>query len=133
MIILFFFQLQYKLNDTKTARKTSISVIDAYIVHQRSVSTSSLVKINIEKYLMYFQYCFFLQTISPVTLDNNNETVIIITQPDIDSKVNSTNQLIISLMLRYALECAKNCQRNLQESIFQKIFYSLELPVNTCK
>jgi len=114
MIILFFFQLQYKLNDTKTARKTSISVIDAYIVHQRSVSTSSLVKINIEKYLMYLQYCFFLQTISPVTLDNNNETVIIITQPDIDSKVNSTNQLIISLMLRYALECVKNCQLNLQ-------------------
>ncbi len=74
-----------------------------------------------------------MQTISPVTLDNNNETVIIITQPDIDSKVNSTNQLIISLMLRYALECAKKCQRNLQESIFQKIFYSLELPVNTCK
>ena len=47
--------------------------------------------------------------------------------------VNSTNQLIISLMLRYALECAKRCRNNLKESIFAKTFHSLEVPIDTCK
>jgi hypothetical protein len=50
-----------------------------------------------------------------------------------NTKINSTNQLIIFLTLRYALECGKKCQHNLKESIFAKTFHSIEVPFNTCK
>lgn len=105
--------------------------MDANIVHQRSASTNLSVRNYFEK-VIFFKI-LFLQVISPITLDNNNKTVIILTQPDIDTKVNSTNQLIISLSLRYALECTKKCQINLKESIFAKTFQTLELPIDTCK
>jgi len=106
--------------------------MDAYIVRHTLPSTSLLVKINIKKKysILFF---FFQKVISPITVDTNNNTVIIITQPDIDTKINSTNQLIVSLMLRYALECAKGCQHHLKESIFTKIFHSLQLPIDICK
>jgi hypothetical protein len=48
-------------------------------------------------------------------LDKNNNAVIIITQPTNQTKITSANQLIISLILRYALEYAKKCQTDLQD------------------
>lgn len=71
--------------------------------------------------------------VSPTSLDNGNRTVIIITQPDGETMINSTNQLIISLMLRYALECTKRCRIDLKESIFAKTFHNIEIPIDTCK
>ncbi|CAF2723673.1 unnamed protein product [Rotaria sp. Silwood2] len=65
-------------------------------------------------------------------LDSFNNTVIILTQSDSNTKSNSTPpQLIISVMLRYALECARRCQNNMKESIFSKIFHRLQLPMDT--
>lgn len=56
-----------------------------------------------------------------------------ITQADSNTKTNSTSQLFISLMLRYALECAKKCQKYTTESIFLSTFHSLEVSIEACR
>ncbi|UJR25243.1 hypothetical protein I4U23_006595 [Adineta vaga] len=104
--------LQDQLNHKKITKKTSLVIMDAFITHEESPSKSTVF-------------------ISPVTLDNNNNTIIIITQSDNSTQKNATAQLIISLRLRYALECTKKCQSDMKESIFAKIFRSLELPLDT--
>ncbi|CAF1341668.1 unnamed protein product [Adineta steineri] len=103
--------LQDQLNNKKITKKTSLTIMNAFITRQPS-------SINIT-------------FVSPVTFDSHNNPIIIITQPDNDTEINSTSQLIVSLRLRYALECAKKCQNNMKESIFAKTFHSLELPIDT--
>jgi len=54
-------------------------------------------------------------------------------QPGIGTHINSTNQLMITLKLRYALECAKKCQNNMKETVLARTFHSLDVPLDTCK
>ncbi|CAF1481027.1 unnamed protein product [Adineta ricciae] len=103
--------LQDQLNLKRVTKRTSLVILDAYITHESSPSTTEMF-------------------VSPVTLDNNNNTIIIISQPDHNTQKNATTQLIISMRLRYALECAKQCQNDIRESVFARTFHSLEIPLN---